>query len=65
MLLDCALHNPRALPYVVMTSALYLHLGPFSRQVIAEIDREIADIDNGLWHTPPLMSLVKSDLVAV
>ncbi|ATU72977.1 B12-binding domain-containing radical SAM protein [Komagataeibacter rhaeticus] len=53
MLLDCALHNPRALPYVVMTSALYLHLGPFSRQVIGEIDREITDVDAGRRQVHP------------
>ncbi|MBB2205581.1 B12-binding domain-containing radical SAM protein [Gluconacetobacter takamatsuzukensis] len=53
MLLDCALHNPTALPYVVMTSALYLHLGPFARQVIGEIDREIGDVDQGRWQAPP------------
>lgn len=54
MLLDCALHNPKALPYVVMTSALYLHLGPFSRQVIGDIDQEIVNIDQGHWQRPPL-----------
>jgi len=50
--LDCAIHNPRALRCVVMLSALYLHHGPFSRQVIAEIDRQIGDIDLGLWSAP-------------
>ncbi|MFW7269598.1 B12-binding domain-containing radical SAM protein [Gluconacetobacter sp. Hr-1-5] len=55
MLVDCALHNPKALPYVVMTSALYLHLGPFSRQVIGEIDREIEDVDQGRWQAPALV----------
>lgn len=63
MLLDCVLHNPKALPYVIMTSALYLHLGPFSRQVIAEIDREIADIDRGHWHAPPFMHLMEPELI--
>ncbi|MFT8885212.1 MAG: B12-binding domain-containing radical SAM protein [Acetobacter papayae] len=53
MLLDCALQNPKALPYVVMTSALYLHLGPFARQVVEEIDREITNIDQGHWKIPP------------
>jgi len=33
-------------------SALYLHHGPFSRQVIAQIDRKIEDIDLGLWNAP-------------
>jgi Domain of unknown function (DUF4070) len=50
--LDCAIHNPRALRFVVMMSALYLHHGPFSRQVIAEIDRQIGDIDFGRWTAP-------------
>jgi len=50
--LDCAIHNPRALRCVVMLSALYLHHGPFSRQVIAQIDRQIEDIDLGLWSAP-------------
>jgi hypothetical protein len=35
-----------------MMSALYLHHGPFSRQVIAQIDRQIEDIDLGLWSAP-------------
>ncbi|WP_185368894.1 B12-binding domain-containing radical SAM protein [Acetobacter pasteurianus] len=52
MMLDCGLHNPTAIPYVVMTSALYLHLGPFSRQVVREIDKEIKDVDEGCWHAP-------------
>ncbi len=52
-MLDCALHNPRALPYVVMISALYLHLGPFSRQVVGEIDQEISNVDHGRWQAPP------------
>jgi hypothetical protein len=37
---------------MVMMSALYLHHGPFSRQVIAQIDRQIEDIDLGLWSAP-------------
>jgi hypothetical protein len=50
--LDCAIRNPRALRFVVMMSALYLHHGPFSRQVIAQIDRQIGDIDLGRWTAP-------------
>jgi len=53
-ILDCAIHNPPALPFMVMLSALYLHHGPFSRQVIAQIDRQIEDIDLGRWSTPRL-----------
>jgi len=54
MALDCAIHNPRALPFLFMLSALYMHHGPFSRQVIGQIDRHIEDIDLGRWSTPLL-----------
>jgi len=54
MALDCAIHNPRALPFLFMLSALYLHYGPFSRQVIGQIDRQIEDIDLGRWSPPRL-----------
>lgn len=63
MLVDCALHNPKALPYVVMTSALYLHLGPFSRQVIGEIDREISDVDQGRWQAPPILQQAAGEVL--
>lgn len=46
-LVDCLAHNRRALPYVMMMVALYVHLGPFSRQVIGQVQQQIADIDNG------------------
>jgi radical SAM superfamily enzyme YgiQ (UPF0313 family) len=51
---ECAIQNPQALRFVVMMSALYLHHGPFSRQVIAQIDRQIEDIELGRWSTPRL-----------
>src|SRR5262249_3669782 len=54
--LDCALHNPRALPFLVMLSVLYLHLGPYARFVIEQIDRQIDEIDQGSWVAPePLL----------
>ncbi|HZP68530.1 MAG TPA: B12-binding domain-containing radical SAM protein [Pseudolabrys sp.] len=37
----CARENPDAMRIIVGLMALYLHLGPFSRQVIAAIDRRI------------------------
>src|SRR5438477_10922206 len=42
---DVAKANPGALRYIVMQMALYLHLGPFSKRVISEIDRRIAELD--------------------
>lgn len=38
---DCAVNNRQALPYVMMMVALYLHLGPFSRHVIAQVQQQI------------------------
>ncbi|GAU85529.1 hypothetical protein BIWAKO_05477 [Bosea sp. BIWAKO-01] len=46
-LVDCLAHNRRALPYVMMMVALYVHLGPFSRQVIGQVQQQITDIDKG------------------
>jgi hypothetical protein len=42
---EVAKTNPGALRYIVMQMALYLHLGPFSKHVISEIDRRIAELD--------------------
>jgi hypothetical protein len=43
---EVAKTNPGALRYVVMLMALYMHLGPFSKRVISEIDRRIAELDD-------------------
>jgi hypothetical protein len=42
---EVAKTNPGALRYIVMLMAFYLHLGPFSKRVIGEIDRRIAELD--------------------
>jgi hypothetical protein len=45
VLVTCARENPDATRIIVKLMAMYLHLGPFSRRVIAEIDRRIeADV---------------------
>jgi radical SAM superfamily enzyme YgiQ (UPF0313 family) len=38
--------NPAALRYIVILMALYLHLGPFSQEVIGQLDRRIAALDD-------------------
>jgi hypothetical protein len=42
---EVAKTNPGALRYIVMLMALYMHLGPFSKRVIGEIDRRIDELD--------------------
>jgi radical SAM superfamily enzyme YgiQ (UPF0313 family) len=37
--------NPGALRHITILMSLYMHLGPFSRRVSAEIERRIAEID--------------------
>ena len=48
----CARRNPGALECVGRTAALYLHLGPFSRFVIANLDEQIGKIDSGAFRSP-------------
>jgi radical SAM superfamily enzyme YgiQ (UPF0313 family) len=55
-ILDCVIHNPLALKYVMITMALYLHIGPFSRYVRTHTDEQIALIDRGERKNPHLVS---------
>jgi hypothetical protein len=47
-LFDCLLHNPAALKIVLSFAALYLHLGPYSRELVERLDREIATAEDTL-----------------
>jgi hypothetical protein len=47
---DCLRRYPDAIEAVGILTAFYLHVGPFSRYVIAAIDRRIEAIDAGAWH---------------
>jgi hypothetical protein len=49
---ECAKNNPRALEHVVFYALMFLHLGRFTRNVVKEVDRQIADIDSGRWQSP-------------
>ena len=50
------LRNPRAAEFVLMNAVMYLHVGRFTRFVIADMDRRIADIDAGIDPTMPRQS---------
>jgi len=43
---SCATKNPSSVRFLVLMMAIYLHVGPFSRKVIATIDRQIAGLHN-------------------
>jgi radical SAM superfamily enzyme YgiQ (UPF0313 family) len=49
---ECATNNPRAIGCVGALAAFYLHLRPFSRFVVSVVDRQIAEIDSGIWQPP-------------
>ena len=54
--LATARHNPAALEAVVTNIVIYLHVYPFSRYVMREIDARIAAIDAGEWIQPTLLA---------
>ena len=43
--IHCAKTNPAAARYAVFLMAMYLHLGPYSRYVMANIDQRLAELD--------------------
>lgn len=55
-LIGTALTNFRAIKPVLEMMALYVHLGPFSRFVVEQIDRQIEEIETGAWTTPELVA---------
>lgn len=52
ILVHSATTNPTSLRYIVTLMAFYLHLGPFSRHVIGQIDDRIAEIDGEAGTLP-------------
>jgi hypothetical protein len=65
VVVECVRRNPRAIDYVGMLAAVYLHLGPFSRFVIAAVDRQIAEIDSGKWQPPLVMAAERSGTITL
>jgi radical SAM superfamily enzyme YgiQ (UPF0313 family) len=54
-ILQCASENPQWARIIVLMTALYLHLGPFSRHVIGLIEQRLDGLENDAVHggTPP------------
>ncbi|MES0880461.1 B12-binding domain-containing radical SAM protein [Roseibium sp. SCP14] len=55
-LIKTAFTNFRAIKPVMMMLALYVHLGPFSRFVTAQIEKQITEIELGHWEQPALVA---------
>jgi len=54
--LRCYATNPAAVRQTVSLLSLFLHLGPYARQAIAQTEKSIADIDAGSVALPALVS---------
>src|SRR5262245_60252890 len=61
--MNCARNNPAALRSIVSMMAIYVHLGPFARGVIAEIDRRIAVIDEARRDMPAAAQVTAAEAV--
>ena len=44
-LTHCISTNPRSARWIIALMALYLHLGPFSRYLVQQIDEKIQELD--------------------
>jgi radical SAM superfamily enzyme YgiQ (UPF0313 family) len=62
ILVQCATQNPSSLRTIVTLMAFYLHLGPFSRHVIEQIEHRIAELDDE--PARPLPAPMAGDLIA-
>jgi hypothetical protein len=61
---QCMSDNPDSIRWVVAMMALYLHVGPFSRDVIARIER-IAATPDALVVGPPAPVEQASSIFAI
>jgi Domain of unknown function (DUF4070)/Radical SAM superfamily len=61
----CMSINPNSVRGIVTLMAFYLHVGPYSRYVMQQIDRQIEDIEQGRFVPPKLLPAVAPEPVAV
>ncbi len=62
---NCMSINPNAVRGIVTLMAFYLHVGPYSRYVMKQIDRQIADLEAGRFTEPKLLPAVAPEPIAV
>jgi uncharacterized radical SAM superfamily protein len=62
---NCLNNNPAALRAVIMVMAFYLHIGPYTRYAVEQIDRQIAALEQGRFAAPKLAPPAYAAPVAV
>ncbi|HUE09731.1 MAG TPA: B12-binding domain-containing radical SAM protein [Steroidobacteraceae bacterium] len=61
----CMSINPQSVRGIVTLMAFYLHVGPYSRHVMKEIDRQIEALEQGRFVAPQLLPPTAPEPVAV
>ena len=61
VLTRCVSSNPQSARWIVALTALYLHLGPFSRYVIGQIEQKIEDLEPIAFDPPASDLSIKSN----
>ena len=61
----CMSINPNSVRGIVTLMAFYLHVGPYSRYVMKQIDRQIEDLEHGRFVAPKLLPPTEPERVAV
>ena len=57
---NCLNSNPGALRAVLTVMGFYLHIGPYTRLAIAQLDKQIEALENGRYVAPPLQPPVRA-----
>jgi hypothetical protein len=61
----CMSRNPQSVRAIVTLMAFYLHVGPYSRYVMQQIDSQIEEIEQGRFVPPQLLPPTAPEPVAV
>ncbi|HEY2532927.1 MAG TPA: B12-binding domain-containing radical SAM protein [Xanthobacteraceae bacterium] len=61
----CMSRNPDSVRAIVTLMALYLHVGPYSRHVMKQIDRQIEDLRQGRVVAPKVLPATEPETIAV
>jgi uncharacterized radical SAM superfamily protein len=62
---NCLNNNPGALRAVVTLMGFYLHIGPYTRYAIQQIDNQIEEVEQGRFVAPDLLPAAQAEPVAV
>jgi radical SAM superfamily enzyme YgiQ (UPF0313 family) len=62
---NCLNDSPGALRAVVTLMGFYLHIGPYTRYAIAQLDEQIEALEQGTFVDPRLLPPVEAETVAV